>query len=381
MTRKIVTMLLCAALLMSLFVPAVADETIKIGGLAPLTGDVATYGIAIKQGMDLYVKQLNQAGGIEINGEKKLVEILWEDERGLVGDATAAYTKLVYSENVAAILGDVTTTPTLAVAQMAAEDGIPMITASATAYEVTTDKPNVFRTCFLDPFQGSVMASFAKEVLSAQKVAVLYDNGDAYSTGLAESFSASAKDNGQSVVAYESASAADVDFKSQLTKIKAAQPDAVFLAYYYGPAALILTQADEIGLSSVKFLGADGIGGVEDLINDKSLLTKMYYSDHFTSKVIGGKGEQFVAEYTAEYGAAPVVSFSATGYDAALVLCQAIQSAGSTDYAKVVEALKATNVEAVTGNITFDAHNDPIKSAFILTYDETGDKVFVKQLP
>lgn len=370
--KKTVSLILVLMLALGMTATAMAD-TIKIGGLAPLTGEVAQYGVAVQEGVDLYIKQINEAGGINGN----TVEVLWQDEKGDVTEAINAYNKLVYQDEVVAIIGDVTSKPTLAVADLAAEEGIPMITASSTAYDVTTDKENVFRSCFLDPFQAKTMANFAKDEFGATKLAVLYDTGDDYSTGLAEAFKAQAEANGQEIVAYEGGSASDVDFKAQLTNIKAAAPEVLFVAYYYGPAALIVKQASEIGLEC-KFVGADGIGGIENSIDDVSLLNNMYYSDHYASDAQSEEVISFNASFEAEYGQAPYSAFNATGYDAAMILCKAIEAAGSTDYAAVVDAMKATDIQGVTGNITFDDHNDPIKSAFIMTYVD-GVKTFCKQ--
>lgn len=373
--KKLISVLTTLALALSLVLPAIAEEeTIQIGGIGCLTGPYAMYGLGVRNGIDLYVDELNAAGGI--NGKK--VEVLWEDDEGDPAKATNAYSKLVENDGVTAILGSVLTGATDAVADYAAEDGIPMITASATAYYITDGRPNVFRTCFLDPFQGVSMANFAKDEFGATKLAVLYENGNEYSTGLKDTFTEQAGKNGQEVVACEATAAKDVDFKAQLTKIKDAAPEVVFLPYYGPEAALILTQAKEIGLEA-KFVGADGISSIVDSISDKSLLTNIWYSDHFSNSADSEKVKAFLSGYEAKYGELPSISFSATGYDAALVLCEAIKAAGTTDYDAVIKAIKASDVEGVSGVITFDDHNDPIKSAFILTFDAEGNQVFVKQ--
>ncbi|MEG2186123.1 MAG: ABC transporter substrate-binding protein [Clostridia bacterium] len=373
--KKWISVLLTIMLVLSFALPAMAEgETIKIGGIGCLTGPYAMYGIGVRNGIDLCIDEINAAGGI--NGQK--VEMLWEDDEGDAAKATNAYSKLVENDGVTAILGAVLTGPTDAVADYAASDGIPTITASATAYYITEGRPNVFRTCFLDPFQGICMANFAKDEFSAVKLAVLYENGNEYSTGLKNTFSEQAALNGQEIVACEATAAKDVDFKAQLTKIKDAAPDVVFLPYYGPEAALILSQAKEIGLET-KFVGADGISNIVGSISDKSLLTNLWYSDHFSNTADSEKVKTFLSGYQAKYGELPSISFTATGYDAALVMCEAIKAAGSTDYDAVVAAIKASNVEGVSGTITFDDHNDPTKSAFILTFDAEGNQVFVKQ--
>lgn len=350
---------------------AVAEDIIKIGGIATLSGPYALYGQAVKKGVDLYISQLNEQGGV--NGKK--VEVVWEDDRGEANDGVLAFEKLVQNDGVQAILGAVLTGVTKAVAEYAADIGIPMITPSSTAYDITTDRPSVFRTCFLDPFQAVQLAHYVKDE-GLSKVAVMYDNGNEYSKGLYEAFKKEAETLALQVVATESAAYGDVDFKTQLTNIKNAAPEVVFLPYYGAEASLILTQAAEIGLE-VRFLGADGISDIVDAIADKALLKNMTYSDHFSTQADSEMARNFVEAFKAAYGEEPSVSFSATGYDAALVLTEAFRQ-GSSEYADVVAAIRATNVDAVSGRITFDDHNDPIKSAFMMTFDEQGNKVFVK---
>lgn len=366
------SLLLILILGITAITPAVmAEETIKIGGIGVLSGPAALYGLAVQKGVNLYVKQLNEKGGI--NG--KLVEVLWEDSRGEASDGVLAFNKLVDNDGVVAILGPVLTGVSLAVAEYAADIGIPMITPSATHPDVTLGRPNVFRTCFLDPFQAVQMARYSNDE-GIKKVAVLYDNGTDYSAKLYEAFIAECALLDLEVVAVESAAYTDVDFKTQLTNIKNANPEAVFLPYYGAQAALILTQANDIGLD-VAFLGADGIADIVDSIPNKELLTKMTYSDHFSTQSDSQLVKDYIEAFKAEYNEEPNISFAATGYDAALVLATALQK-GSTDYADVVAAIKATDVEGISGKITFDENNDPIKSAFIMSFDKEGNKVFIK---
>lgn len=372
---RLLSLLMACLLVVALAIPmANAEEIIKIGGIGVLTGPAAMYGIAVQKGINLFIDELNEAGGI--NGKK--VEVLWEDSQGNPAVGQQAYYKLVESDGVVAILGPVLTDVTKAVADAANDDGIPLITPSATAYEVTTDRPSVFRTCFLDPFQAVVIARYIAQE-GIKNVGVLYDNGDEYSNGLFVSFKEECEKQGVSIVAAESASSDDVDFKSQLTNLKNASPEAVFLPYYGAPAALILTQANEIGLNT-RFFGADGISNVIDSISDKSLLTNITYTDHFTSDANSEKAQHYLAAFEKKYGEKPSLAFSATAYDAALVMTEAMKQAGSTDKEAIVPIIKSSAVEGVTGTITFDDHNDPIKSVFFTTFDAEGNKVFIKQL-
>jgi len=372
--RKFLAIVTAVALTLTMLAPVALADTIKIGGLAPLTGEVAQYGIAVREGVDLYISLRNERGGI--NGVP--VEMLWEDERGDVTEAVNAFNKLVEQDNVVAIIGSVTSRPSLAVGDIAVEIGIPIITASATAFDVTYNRPNFFRSCFLDPFQAQVMANFARDEFGIQKVAVIYDNGDDYSLGLAESFKAQVEANGQEMVAYEAGAAGNVDFKAQLTNIAAQNPEALYVAFYYTEAALIVTQAAEVGLEVI-FLGADGINGIEHVISDVSLLENtFFYSDHFASDATTEAVLAFNAAFEAKYGKLPYSAFNATAYDAALVLCEAIETAGTTEFAAVVEAMRNTDTVGVTGRLTFDENNNPIKSAFIMTFVD-GKQTFRTQ--
>lgn len=381
--QKWFSVILSIVVVFSLLLPvAVAEEeTIKIGGLAPLTGPYAVYGEAVKKGADLYVSQLNANGGID----GKMVEILWEDHAANDAQAQNIYYQYVDEEEVVAILGDVLTGQCRVIAGCAYEDGVPMVTASGTAFDINQGKPNVFRTCFIDEFQGVVMANFAKQQ-GYENVAILYGADSAYSMGLYNAFTAQAKEVGVNVVAEEAAAFTDIDFKAQLTNIKNADPDAVFLPWYGAEAALILTQADELDLNVI-FMGADGIADIVDKIGDKALLTKMTYADHFAFDSDDEAVKTFIADFTAKYGEEPTVSFSATGYDAALVICQAIDNADIEDYsdaeevhAAIVEAIKSISAEGVSGVISFDENNNPIKSAFVMTFDAEGGKHFVAKV-
>ncbi len=225
--KRIVALVLAAMLLLAMPIIGSADsETIRIGGLAPLTGNVAVYGVATQRGVDLYVEQINAAGGVL----GKQVEMVWYDEKGDAAEAVNAYNRLV--GDVVALIGDVTSKPTIAVAELAALDNMPMISATATAYDVTTPGENIFRACFLDPYQGNTMAVYATQKLGKKNAAVIYNIADDYSTGLAESFKSKFEELGGTVVAYEAYGASDIDFKSQLTNIASKNPDVIFMPDY-----------------------------------------------------------------------------------------------------------------------------------------------------
>ncbi|MEG0766411.1 MAG: ABC transporter substrate-binding protein [Clostridia bacterium] len=373
-TRKFLSVLVACALMMTMASVALAEDTIKIGGIAPLTGDVAVYGIANQQGMNLYIEEINAAGGVL----GKQVEVEWLDDKGDITESVNAYNRL-QSEGVVALLGPVTSKPALAVAEMTALDNMPMMTATATAYDVTTPGANVFRACFLDPYQGQMMASFASKTLEAKKVAVIYNNADDYSTGLAESFQAKAEELGMEVVAYESYAAGDIDFKAQLTNIQSKAPDALFCPDYYNTIALLQKQAKETGLT-VPLLGADGWDGLLTVVEDGKELEGYYFCNHYSTQDEDPIVSNFLKNFEAKYGTTPN-AFAALGYDAAKILCAGIEAAGSTDAEAVIAALTATNVDGVTGNITYDAHRDPQKSVAIITFKDGAYSLVEKIKP
>ena len=368
--------LFIAVMMVLLITSSAMAETIVIGGAGPLTGGAAQYGISVEQGAQLYIDQINTE--LAASGSDTRFELIFEDNGGDDTEAQNVYYRLTESKGAVAFLGDVLSGNCKVVAECANEDGIPMVTASSTSYEITTDHPTVFRTCFLDPFQGVVMANYAKSK-GYTKVAILYGNDDDYSIGLADSFEEQCKKNGMEVTAKESGSFSDMDFSAQLTKIASTNPEVVFLPFYGEQASMILSRAASIGMD-VTFLGGDGISNIVDFMTDKKLLTKVVYCDHFDANSETEIVKKFKADFKAKYGTDVTLSFSATAYDAALVICQAILRAGSTDKAAIVEQIKTGTFDGVTSTITFDDHNDPIKSAFIMTFDESGNKTFIELL-
>lgn len=356
---------------------AASGETIKVGILGPHTGDYAVYGLAVKNGAQLYIDQVNAAGGI--NG--KQIETVVYDNKGDSTEAITAFTRMV-DDGITALIGDVLTGNTIAVVGEANPINMPMITASATASAVTynadtdTVYTNVFRTCFIDPFQGEKMAQYASEKLGAKTAAVLTMTGDDYSVGLADAFKAKCAEVGITVVADEGYSKGDVDFKAQLTNILATAPDVIFCPNYYQDDGMIVTQARELGLTST-FLGGDGWAGVSAYASAADLEGSYYCSAYAPGSTDAVK--KFEADYTAAYGADTLNMFAATAYDAAQVLVAALTKAeasgaatGSDEYKQaVIDAIKTEgpSVVGITSETgyTFDDHNNPIKSAVIMT--------------
>ncbi len=360
-------------------------ETIKVGVLAPLTGGVAEYGNAVNNGIMMYVEEYNAKGGV--NGKK--VELVTYDEEGDAVKAVTGYNSLV-DQGVVAIIGDVTTGPTVAVVVESQADGIPMITASATAASVTCQLDadqkvvavyeNMFRSCFIDPFQGEKMAAFAKEVLAAKTAAVIYNVGSDYSTGCAQSFQEKAAEVGLEVVAVESYADGAVDFQGQLTNIAAKAPDVLFVPDYYSVVALMAPQAAAAGLTAT-MLGSDGWDTVLDVISDPSQIEGAYYCSGYSTDDTRAEVQTFVKNYQAKYNATPNM-FAAQAYDAAMIMCAALEKAdaagaapGSEEFRKAVIAnLKATDMDCVTGHVTYDEYNNPQKSAAIIKVENGAAK-------
>ncbi|MCY1715019.1 ABC transporter substrate-binding protein [Caproiciproducens galactitolivorans] len=342
---------------------AAGGDTVKIGGLAPLTGNVSVYGIAANNGIKLAVDEINKAGGVL--GKK--IEYVPYDEKGDAIEAVNAYNKLVQDDRVVALIGDVTSKPTIAVAQKAVKDNLPMITATGTAADITKAGDNVFRACFIDPYQGELMAAYAAKKLNAKTAAIIYDNGDDYSTGVANAFETAAKAEGMTITNKEAYQSGAMDFKTQLTKIKASNPDVVMVPVYYSDVALIAVQAKDVGLKA-KLLGADGWDGVLEKIDksNQDAVKDCYFCSQYSAESKDPKLQDFLKKYKEAYKSEANM-FAVLGYDAMGMMAAAINKAGSTDSDKIIAALKALEYKGITGNTTFDANRNPVREAVITT--------------
>ena len=350
--------------------PAAPAASVKIGVLAPLTGPVAQYGNAVNNGAMLFIEEYNAAGGF--NGTP--IELISYDEEGDAAKAVVGYNSL-YDQGVTAVIGSVTSTPTQAVVPWAFEDNMPMITASATAYGVTVNEAtgevftNMFRSCFIDPFQGEKMADFAMNELGAATAAILFCSEDDYSIGLKDAFVKKAGEMGLEIVALEAFGASAVDYKGQLTNIASKNPDVLFIPYYYENVALAAPQAAEAGITA-PLLGADGWDGVLDIIADASFVEGAYFCSGYSIEDTSARVQDFLASYQAKYAGEVPNMFAAQGYDAAAILLAAMEKAagevGSEDYRlSVISELFATDLEGVTGHVTYDEFNNPQKTATI----------------
>ncbi len=334
------------------------SNTIKVGGIYPLSGAVAVYGVEAKNGVELAIEEINAAGGID----GKMIELIAEDDEGNPEKTVNAYKKLTAKDNVKMIIGSLTSGCTQAITSLAQAQKVLVVAPAATMESITDAGDYIFRVCFIDPFQGTVGAKFSAENLGKKRAAVLYDVGNDYSVGLYENFKIAFEAAGGTLVAEESYNTGDKDFNAQLTKIKNANPDVVYLPDYYSTVALIARQLRAQGIT-VPIVGADGWGGITENAGDEVL--NGFYSDHYAADSTDAKVIEFVSKYRAKYDATPT-AFAALGYDAMYVISDAIKAAGSTNGAKVRDALNNTSGSYVTGNLTFDEKRNPTKSAVML---------------
>ena len=345
-------------------------ETIKIGGLAPLTGSLAIYGVTTTNGANLAIDEINKNGGIL--GKK--VEYITLDTKGDSTEAVMAYNKLI-DRGVSAIIGEITSKPSLAVAEIAAQDNMPMITPTGTQVDITEAGPSIFRVCFTNPYQGKVLAVLAKERLNADTAAIMINNSSDYSDGIAKAFIEQADILGIKITAKEGYADGDKDFRAQLTKIAAEQPDVLLVPEYYEQASLIATQAREVGVKAV-FIGSDGWDGITKTLDSSSYnaIENSYFTNHFSMQDTTPKIQNFLKSYKDNYNEDPS-AFSALGYDAVYMVKKAVENAGSTDKEAVVDALKNIEYDGITGYLTFDEHNNPVKAVTILKITN-GEYIF-----
>ncbi len=339
-----------------------AADTIKVGEFACLTGKDATFGQSQHKGIQLALEELNAAGGVL--GKK--IELITEDNQSKSGESATVAKKLLSREKVIAILGEVTSGRSLEVAPLAQGAKIPMIATGATNAAVTQKGNYVFRVCFIDDFQGTVMAKFAKEDLKAKKVATLTSVSSAYSVGLAKVFKEFFVAGGGTVVAEQKFNEGDKDFRAQLTAIKAANVDAIFVPGYYTEAALVARQARSLGITQPLF-GGDGWESEKLLEIGGDALNGSYYSTHFTPENKDAAVTTFVKKFKARWSNETPDAYAALGYDALYVLVDSIKRAGTTDGTKLRDAIAATkNFSGASGVTTLDKDRNASKPATII---------------
>ena len=352
-----------------------AAATIKVGEFACLTGKDATFGQSQHKGILLALEEINAAGGVL--GKK--IEVISEDNQSKPGESATVAKKLLSRDKVVALLGEVTSGRSLEVAPLAQNSKIPMIATGATNPKVTQTGNYVFRVCFIDDFQGTVMAKFALAELKAKKVASLTSVSSPYSVGLAKFFKETFTKGGGQVVAEQKYNEGDKDFRAQLTAIKAANVDAVFIPGYYTEAALIARQARNLGITQPLF-GGDGWESEKLLEIGGDALNNSYYSTHFTPENKDPKIAEFVQKFRARWNNETPDAYAALGYDALYVLVDSIKRAGTTDGAKLREAIGATkNFSGASGVTTLDKDRNASKPATIIAIKD-GKLAFAKNV-
>jgi branched-chain amino acid transport system substrate-binding protein len=337
-----------------------SPNDILVGEFASLTGKEAVFGQSSHEGTLLAIEELNAAGGVL---DRKFT-LVTEDNQSKAGESARVVKKLI-ADGVVAILGEVASSRSLEAATVCQQNGIPMISPASTNPKVTETGDFIFRVCFIDPFQGTIMAGFARKTLKAQKVAVFTDLRSDYSKGLEKSFKEEFTAAGGRIVSDVDYWGGDKDFGAQLTSIKTAAPDAVFLPGYYTDAALICIQARELGLN-VPIFGCDGWESEKFIEIGRAAVEGTYFSSHYAPEAGGAKGKAFVEAYRKRFDGKEPDVIAALGYDSAIILADAIKRAGSTHTAKIRDALGATKeFDAVTGRISINRKRDAEKPAVI----------------
>ena len=365
---------LLALLLAATLAPACrrgGGDEILVGEYGSLTGTTATFGQSTNNAIQMAYEQINAAGGVL--GKK--VRVIVEDDQSKPEEAATAVTKLINQNHVVAMLGEVSSSRSLAAAPICQANGVPMISPSSTNPRVTQVGDYIFRVCFIDPFQAEVGARIAWEILHLKKVAILSDVRNDYSVGLQTFFRQTFKGFGGEIVAEQSYSEGDSDFRAQLTQIKSANPEGIYVPGYYTEVGTIARQARELGIT-VPLIGGDGWDSPRLWEIGGEALNGCMFSNHYSVDDPAPAVQKFVADYKAKYNQVPD-ALAALGYDAARILADAMTRAGTTKGDKVRDALSATkDFQGVTGTITINKERNAVKPAVVLKI-ENGKFVYV----
>ena len=353
-----------------------SGDIIKIGANIEMTGGSASFGKSAQNGIKLAIEETNAKGGVL--GKK--LELVVADNKSEAAEATNAMQKLIAQDKVVAVIGPNLSSASIAATSVNTGAKVLAISPMGTNPNVTVGKDGktkdfMFRACFIDPFQGTVMATFAKDNLKAKNVAILIDNSSDYAKGLAQFFKEAFTKGGGKIAAEESYLQKDTDFKATLTKIKATNPDMIYIPGYYQEVGMIVKQAREIGLN-VPMAGGDGWDSAKlPEIASKAALNNTYFSSLYSPDDDSKLNKDFVAAYQKAYNEKPDV-FAALAYDSALLVINAIKTANAVDTVKIKDAMaKTAGFNGVSGNVTFNAQHNPVKSAVIIEYKD-GAQVF-----
>jgi branched-chain amino acid transport system substrate-binding protein len=345
--------------------PAGATEVIKIGHFASMSGGTANFGQSADKGARLAIAEANAAGGVL----GKQLQLVTEDDRSQSTEARTAALKLIQQDKVVALLGEVASSNSIAAAPEAQKAQVPMVSPASTNPEVTQKGDYIFRICFIDPFQGEVMAKFAYNSLGKRTAAIFTDVKAAYSVGLAQYFKETFVSLGGRVVSEEAYSQGDIEFKAQLTKIKQGAPEVLFIPGYYSEVGLIARQARELGLEAV-LMGGDGWDSPKTIEVGGASVEGAYFSNHYSADDPNPVIQDFIVKYKAEHGGETPDAMAVLGYDAARIVIDAIRRAGSTEGPALRDALAATvDFPGVSGSITIDAERNARKAAVVLKID------------
>ncbi len=367
--------------------PVQGADTIRIGFNIPLTGDAPKVGEGSKYAAEIRLAEINGTGGLRVGDKSYRLEFIYEDNESKAESATAVALKLITQDRVLGIIGPQASKQAIPAGQVCNDNKTPMISPWSTNPQTTENRPYIFRAAFLDPFQGPVLANFAKEEFGAGKAAVLYDIGSDYPKGLAEYFKkAFEKINGPgSVVAFETFSTKDVDFSAQLTNIVRSDADVLFTPQHYNEVPLIVRQAKELGWKK-PILGSDSWGSAELMNLCGDACKGYFYSTHYAAAGARGATKEFIDKYNAKYGYVPD-EVAALTWDAINLMCLAIQNTGGLtgNIEKDRDAVKdqltgIKDFDGITGKMTFTAGGNPTKCAVIVKISDKGDFEFYKSV-
>lgn len=355
--------------------PVVGTGSIKIGHFASMTGGTANFGQSCDKGARLAVQEINAAGGVL----GRPVELITEDDRSQSTEARTSALKLIQQDKVVALIGEVASSNSIAAAPVAQQARIPMVSPASTNPEVTEKGDYIFRICFIDPFQGEVMAKFGYNSLGKKSAAIFTDVKSAYSVGLAKYFKETFTQLGGTITAEEAYSQGDIEFKAQLTKIKGGNPDILFVPGYYSEAGLIARQTRELGLTAV-ILGGDGWDSPMTMEVGGASVEGAYFSNHYASDDPNPVITDFTAKFKAAHGGETPDAMAVLGYDTLRLVVDAIGRAGSTEGPKIRDALAATkDFPGVSGSITIDPLRNAKKAAVVLKI-ENGALKFAERV-
>lgn len=386
MSKRFAIVISCLVLALALS-PLVSAQTIKIGLNVPITGDIPKVGEGSKYAAQMWLEDIEAAGGLEVGGKKYKVEIAIEDNESKAESAVSAATKLITEDEVLAIVGPQSSKQAVPAGGVANNYETPMISPWSTNPNTTLDRPYVFRAPFLDPFQGPVVANFISEEFGYTKAGVLYDVASDYPKGLAEFFKQAWEElHGEgSVVAYESFTTKDSDFSSQLTNIISSGAEVLFTPQYYNEVALIVQQSHQLGWDK-PIVGSDSWGSAETVELCGEDCYGLFFSTHYAAAGATGATKEFIDRYNEKYGYVPD-DVGALTWDSLRIVQQAIESCGEItgdikkDRACVREAMEEIEeFDGITGQMTFTEEGDPIKCAVIVKISDNGEFEFYKSI-